>query len=230
MLSLQRKMKIVLQFLSELAQNNNREWFTANKDRYLACYQRVADFTQEYIAAMTQIDSRLGVLTPRDCMWRIYRDVRFSKNKSPYKEWFGSFLAVNGGKKSVHAGYYIHFQPNNCMFAGGMWCPEPDLLKRLRQDIYDNYEEIENIFADKHFKKYFRDFDTDYMLKTVPAGFNKDFCHADWLKRKSFSVSVHLPDETVCAPDFLHTLMDISRAATPINNFLNYTLDGEEDD
>ena len=218
-------MRDTLTFLAELACNNNREWFTANKPRFVECRKRFETFAADYIRTLAQLDPDLADLQPKDCIWRIYRDVRFSADKRPYKEWFGVFPAVKGGKKSMHGGYYFHLQPGHCLFAGGIWCPSPELLKALRKEIEANYDEVEAIMATEKWRRYFDDFDTEWMLKKVPAGFNPDFVHADWLKRKAFTFSTPLTDEEVCAPDLLDRLKDIAAAAKPMNDFLNYTFE-----
>lgn len=218
-------MKQILDFLSDLTWNNNREWFTENKPRYQAGYQFFVEFTKDWLERISKEQPELADLAPKDCIWRIYRDVRFSYDKRPYKEWFGTYAAPHGGKKSPYGGYYVHIQPGHCMFAAGMWNPDPELLKALRKEVEANYEELEDIFANLEFKRYFSDFDTDYMLKRVPAGFDPDFVHADWLKRKSFTVSCHLTDEEVCAPDFMDKVMELCRLTQPLNAFLNYTFD-----
>lgn len=225
-------MKDTLQFLSELSCHNDREWFQANKKRYDVLRKRFEQFSADYLAGLSQIDPTLEGLTPKDCIWRIYRDVRFSSDKRPYKEWFGVFPAAavlgkpnTGGKKSQRGGYYLHIQPGHCLFAGGIWCPSPDLLKALRQEVYANADEIEDIMAAPSWKKYFGDFDTDYMLKKLPAGFDASFAHADWLKRKAFTFSTPLSDQQVSDPHFLSHLLDIASAAKPMNDFLNYTFE-----
>ena len=225
-------MQEILNFLSALSLNNNREWFEAHKDQYDHCRKRFEAFTGEYLAGLAKMDSALGSLQPKDCIWRIYRDVRFSKDKRPYKEWFGVFPAApapgkpkSGGKKSMRGGYYVHLQPGNCMFAGGIWGPTPELLKALRQEVYANYDEVEAIMQSPHWQRYFGDFDTEWMLKKVPQGFDKDFVHADWLKRKAYTFSTPLTDEQVCRPDFVEQVLDIARAAQPMNDFLNYTFE-----
>ena len=215
----------ILDFLADLAIHNDRDWFHANKARYDVCYKTFLDFSADLIAALTEIDPTLEGLQPKDCVWRIYRDTRFSYDKRPYKEWFGVFPAMKGGKKSQRGGYYVHFQPGNCLFAGGIWNPSPELLKALRSEIEANYEEVEEIMAAPAWQKYFGDFDTDYMLKKVPAGFDPNFVHADWLKRKCYTFSTPLTDAQVCAPDFLKTIIDIAKAAKPMNDFLNYTFE-----
>ncbi|MBR1427362.1 MAG: DUF2461 domain-containing protein [Paludibacteraceae bacterium] len=218
-------MREILDFLNELACNNNRDWFLLNKERYTRCHRHFEAFTADWLSRLVEIEPEMAPLTPRDCIWRIYRDVRFSGDKRPYKEWFGAFPAVKGGKKSMRGGYYVHLQPGHCMFAAGIWGPTPELLKALRTEIEANYDEVEGIMAQPEWQRFFTDFDTDYMLKKVPASFDPDFVHADWLKRKSYTVSAPLTDEQVCAPDFLDLVMELSRAAKPMNDFLNYTFE-----
>ena len=218
-------MKEILDFLTELSCNNNREWFHAHKDWYVRCMKKFEEFTAQWLEQLTTIDPELAGLQPKDCIWRIYRDVRFSHDKRPFKEWFGVFPAAKGGKKSDRGGYYIHIQPGQCMFAGGMWCPNKDLLHAVRREILANYDEVEDIFANPLTSKHFQDFDSDQMLKKVPLGFPRDFVHADWLKRKAYTFSTPLTDEEVCAPNFLEKVVEISRAAKPINDFLNYTFE-----
>lgn len=233
-------MKETLQFLSELACHNDREWFLANKARYDLLRKRFEQFTVSYIARLAAIEPELGVLTPKDCIWRIYRDVRFSSDKRPYKEWFGVFPAMpapnglpkTGGKKSQRGGYYFHLQPGHCLFAGGIWCPSSDLLKALRQEVLANADELTDIMASPSWKRYFGDFDTEWMLKKTPQGFDLNLVEPalqsrveSWLRRKAFTFSTHLTDEQVCAPDLLDRLADIAAAAKPMNDFLNYTFE-----
>ena len=218
-------MKEILDFLTELSCNNNREWFAEHKDIYLRCHHQFEQFTAEWLERLAEMDADLIGLQPKDCIWRIYRDIRFSHDKRPFKEWFGAFPAAKGGKKSDRGGYYVHLQPGQCMFAGGIWCPNKDLLRALRQEVLANYDEVEAIFANSMTARYFHDFDADLMLKKVPQGFPADFVHADWLRRKAYTFSMPLTDEQVCSPDFLDLVMDLSRAAQPINDFLNYTFE-----
>lgn len=214
----------ILNFLTALVQNNNREWFAEHKDEYLHCKEDFERFTDEWIMRMQEIDPTLRGLSHKDCIWRIYRDTRFSPDKTPYKNHFGAFLAQKGGKKSEYGGYYVHLQPDHCLFAAGMWCPEPELLKAVRTSLLDNYDEMEELMDSPLFKKYFTDFDTDYMLKKVPQGFPADAPHADWLKRKTFTLSRELTTDEVCSADFMDLVIDMCKAVKPINDFLNYDL------
>jgi uncharacterized protein (TIGR02453 family) len=227
-------MNDILKFLTELSVNNNREWFAENKEWYQRCYAQFVDFSEQYIRRLSEIDPTLKGLQPKDCIWRIYRDVRFSKNKNPYKEWFGVFPATGvpgqpktWGKHSMRGGYYVHIQPGQCMFAGGIWDPGKELLDALRKEIEANYEEVEVIMDAPSWKKYFgNDFDPYWgMLKKAPAGFDPDFKHIDWLKHKTFTFSTPLTDEQVSAPDFLDQIVEIAAAGKPMNDFLNYTFE-----
>ena len=225
-------MKEILEFLEELAVNNNRDWFADNKARYQACNARFVDFSAELLRRLAEIDPTLDGLQPKDCIWRIYRDTRFSGDKRPYKEWFGVFSATGvpgkpktWGRHSQRGGYYVHLQPGQCMFAGGIWNPGKELLTALRKEVEANYEEVEEIMATPGWQKYFGDFDTDQMLKKAPVGFDPEFKHIDWLKRKAFTFSTPLTDEQVCAPDFLDRVLDIAAAGKPMNDFLNYTFE-----
>lgn len=227
-------MKETLAFLSELAANNNKFWFDEHRAWYQQCRERFIAFSTEYIRRLTEIDGTLQGLQPKDCIWRINRDIRFSADKRPYKEWFGVFPATGvpgqpktWGKKSMRGGYYVHIQPGQCMFAGGIWDPGKELLTALRKEIEANYEEVESIMGAPSWKKYFaQDFDTLWGgLKKVPAGFDPEFKHADWLKHKAYTFSLPLSDEEVISPDFIDKIVDIATAAKPMNDFLNYTFE-----
>lgn len=217
--------KRVLDFQRQLVVNNNREWFNEHKNEYLAVKAELEAFTQEWINAMAGVDESVADLQVKDCMYRIYRDTRFSADKTPYKNWIGIILAPKGGRKSQYGCYYLHFQPDHCMFAGGCWCPEPDMIKAFRQDIYDNTEELEAIFSSKDVVPYFQSFDNDGRLKKIPAGFPKDYAHPDWISRKSFTVEYLLTEEQMCSANLLDTVLTLCKAAKPINDFLNYTID-----
>lgn len=227
-------MQEILKFLTELSVNNNREWFTKNKAWYQECHARFVEFSAEYIRRLSELDPSLATLQPKDCIWRIYRDVRFSHDKRPYKEWFGVFPATGvpgkpktWGKKSMRGGYYVHIQPGQCMFAGGIWDPGKELLGALRKEIEANYEEVEEIMSAPSWQKYFgQDFDPYWgMLKKVPAGFDPNFIHADWLKHKTYTFSTPLMDKEVSSPGFIDQIVEIAAAGKPMNDFLNYTFE-----
>jgi len=214
----------VLDFQRRLALNNNREWFNEHKDEYLAIKADLEAFTLDWQSKMVAIDPELGKLRLQDCLYRIYRDTRFSLDKTPYKHWIGIIMAPRGGRKSPYGCYYLHFEPGNCQMCAGVWCPEPELIKAMRQDIYDNADELANIFEQS--APWFSGFDNDGALKKVPSPFPKDFEHPEWIARKSFTVTCPLTDEEMMSPEMPERLIEFCRAAKPLNDFLNYTVEG----
>lgn len=176
-------MKKILEFLGELKENNNREWFETNKERYKLLQGQFNEFTQELIDGITLFDPAVKGVTIKDCTYRIYRDVRFSPNKEPYKTHMGAYICP-GGKKSGMAGYYFHLEPNNSLLAAGLHCPEPNVVKSVRDEIFDNGEEFEK--AVKEAKGFAVDFTSK--LQRVPKGFPAESNFADYLKLKEFDL------------------------------------------
>ena len=129
----------ILQFLSELKTNNNREWFADNKDWYNKVRKEFESLSQELIIEISKFDDDIKHVEVKDCVFRIYRDTRFSHDKSPYKTHFGVFIASAGGRKSQRGGYYLHLDPAECFVAVGVWCPQPDLLKALRKSVFEHF-------------------------------------------------------------------------------------------
>lgn len=218
---------LILDFLNDLIANNNREWFNEHKDRYLAVHDEFVAISEEFIRRIGLFDEQALGVRAQDCIFRIYRDTRFSLDKTPYKNHLGVYVASHGGRKSLRGGYYLHLQPGASMMAAGVWCPEHEknVLKELRQSIYDNVDELNEIFGNAKFRKYFTDFDKTYTLKKVPQGFPSDFERADWLKLKIFCIERPLSDKEVHSDKFWDILMGACQAAKPLNDFLNYTVD-----
>ena len=187
-----------LDFLSQLGGNNNREWFAAHKDTYLQINKEVNDFADRMILNVSQFDN-LGNITAKDCTYRIYRDIRFSADKSPFKTHIGVYLC-RGGKNSELAGYYIHFEPGHCMVACGVWCPSKDNLEYIRRFIFNDPESYLKIINHKDFKGNFLMMDDK--LKTAPKGYPKDFEHTDLIRYKSFSPYRNFSDAEFCADGF----------------------------
>lgn len=218
--------KNILDFLTAVAANNNRQWMTEHKTWFEECKDDFNTFSQEYLDRMCDIDSRLRGLTLKDCVYRFYRDIRFSPDKSPYKNHFGTILAPYGGRKSLNGCYYLHLQPDNIMLCGGVWCPDGQLTKMLRQSCYDNQTELEDIMSNPGFVDAFGGtFDSFDTLKVMPAGYPKDFEHPDWLKRKSFTITHHFSLKEACRPDFIDEVVRVATIAMPLNIFLDYTVD-----
>lgn len=215
----------ILNFLKELNLNNNREWFAANKVWFEDVKTQFEEFSKAIIVEISKFDEDIKNVDAKDCVFRIYRDIRFSHDKTPYKTHFGVFIASAGGRKSQRGGYYIHLDPAGCFVGVGVWCPPPPLLKALRQSVYDNIDELNEIRNNENFKKYFSGFFEEDKLKNVPPGFPKDFEDAELLKLKHYLVEYKLTDELLKSPDFMGKVVDILKQAYPFNCFLNYTVD-----
>jgi uncharacterized protein (TIGR02453 family) len=216
----------ILDFLRELAANNNREWFMEHKPQYQAVMQEFDKLLTMLIARIGEFDPSIRHLQPKDCTWRIYRDVRFSYDKRPYKTHIGGFMSAKG-KKSLHLGYYYHLEPEGCFFAGGTYGLTPKQLQAVRQSIYNDIDEYRSIIEDKQFKQLFPTIGMEEM-KVNPKGFPKDFPYMDLLKRKDFSVFKFFDDDFVKQPDFVDAWVEWARVAKPFLDFINYTVDDFE--
>ena len=215
----------ILQFLQELKLNNNREWFASNKKWFEQVKLEFEQISKELILEISKFDEDIKHVEAKDCIFRIYRDTRFSHDKTPYKTHFGVFVASDGGRKSQRGGYYIHLDPDGCFVGVGVWGPEPVLLKALRQSVYDNIDELNEIRQSKDFSRYFVDFFEEDKLKTVPQGFPKDFKEAELLKLKHYLVDYKFDDKQANSEDFVTLVVDVLRSGYPLNRFLNYTVD-----
>ncbi len=214
---------LTLSFLKLLAKNNSREWFEKNRSKYDAAKAEHTLFIQNLIEALSKVDPKLKGLTPKDCVFRIYRDVRFSKNKDPYKTNLGAGINP-GGKKVEIAGAYIHLEPGKSFIAGGRWMPDAPTLKRIRQEIDYNTASFKKIISNKDFVKQFNQLEGQ-KLKTVPKGYSRDHPEIEFLKHTSFIVSRELDDKLVTSPDFINELTIAYKAMQPFLRFLNSALD-----
>ena len=140
--------KQIFDFLSKLQVHNDRNWFNEHKDEYIAAHREFAGFVNTLIVPLSQLDESIGTVSAEECIFRIYRDVRFSHDKSPYKTHFGAFIA-KGGKKAERAGYYVHIQPDESMLSGGIYMPAPETLESVRNEIYHHPQEIRKILENK---------------------------------------------------------------------------------
>ncbi len=215
----------IISFLSDLKLNNNREWFAENKNRYDQARTEFEETSKNLINEIAKFDEDIKHVDVKDCVFRIYRDIRFSNDKTPYKTHFGVFIASAGGRKSNRAGYYLHIDPAGCFVASGIWCPPSELLKALRKSIYDNIDELNQIITSPEFTKYFEKFYDEEKLKTVPPGFPKDFKDAELLKLKHYMVEFKLDDKILNDINFPQKIAEILKIAYPLNKFLNYTAD-----
>lgn len=217
--------KEIYAYLGELETNNNREWFNAHKERYLVLKGKFDEFVGSLIEKIALFDEEIRGLEVKDCVYRIYRDVRFSPDKRPYKNHFAAYMAAQGGRRSLRGGYYLHIQPGYSMLSGGIYCPQPAVLKQLRQDVYDNVEEFKSILEAPAFKKEFPGLDNTNVLKTVPVPFPKDFPDADLLKHKDYTVLSMKPDSFFQSGNVEQKILDVFQVLHPFNRFLNYTID-----
>ena len=215
----------ILQFLAELSENNNREWFNENKARYNIVRAEFESMVARLIEGISEFDEDLKYTSVKECVFRIYRDTRFAHDKTPYKTHFGAYMASNGGRKSPRGGYYLHLNPDESFASTGVWCPELNVLKALRQSVYDNIDELNEIRSSTEFSRYYKNFYDEDALKKTPAGFPKDFPDADLLKLKHYLVDFKLDKNFLSAPDFESKLLEVFKAGYPFNRFFNYTVD-----
>lgn len=219
-------LSLIFHFLETLSANNNRDWFLAHKDMYEAARTEFDTFLSMLIARLSLFDESVRGLMPGDCTYRIYRDTRFSTDKTPYKNHFGGYINALG-KKSNHCGYYVHLQPGGSMLAGGSLCLPPQVLKAVRQSIYDNIEEFVSIVEDPAFKQYFPVVGDDF-LKTAPKGFPKDFPHMEYLKCREYVCMYKVPDNFFFQADSWERIEDVFRQFKRFADFINYTIDDFE--
>lgn len=215
-------MKTVLSFLCQIRENNNKEWFDAHKNEYLEANHIFSAFVVKLIAGIGQFDPTIKDLTPKDCMYRFNRDTRFSPNKMPYKTHFGAFICPRG-KKSGYSGYYFHVEPEGSGYLDGhqldtgIYCPEPNVLKSIREEIYMNGEAFDaTVRAAKDFA-----IEDSQALKKVPRGFPADFKYAEYLKLKNPCLCKHLDDNFILSENLLENTLDAFRQTAQFNQFLN---------
>jgi uncharacterized protein (TIGR02453 family) len=215
----------VIPFLTDLQKNNNKEWFTTNKSRYERAYADFKKFVDDLIPYLAQTDPLLNGLLAKDCVYRIYRDVRFSHDKTPYKTHFGANIAP-GGRKSKKAGFYLHIEPDgSSITGGGIYMPEPNVLKALRNEFFQVPEELLDILENPIFKKHYTGLWEQDKLKTAPKGFPKDFEHIELLKFKSYIVIGELTKETISSTNLIEKLVEMHKTMYPLNKLINTILD-----
>ena len=207
----------IIEFLAELSENNNREWFAAHKEQYKAIDLRLKEFAARLIQGIAAFDPSVANLTVADCTYRIYRDIRFSHDKRPYKTWSGVFVAPHG-KKAGYAGYYIHFEPSGCFLYAGSHCPEPIALKSIREEILDNGD---NMVAAIENSNGFR-LCTENTLKRTPKDFPTNHKYDNLLRLKDFGVEKPLnPQLLNDSTTLLQTAVDNFRSIYPLVEILN---------
>ncbi len=218
-----------IQFIDDLKANNNTEWMHANKKRYENYKKDYHGFIASILAEMKPLDKSLEPLEVKNCTFRINRDIRFSKDKTPYKTHISVWLSTDKNRKNA-PGYYLHFENETSFLAGGMYNPEPEELKKVRKEIEFFHEDLEKIINEKTFKKEFVDLSHDEAskLKRAPKNFDPEHPAIELLKLKSFTASQKLDYKLILKPDFAKTIALKLIVLKPLNDFLNRALQMED--
>ena len=215
---------LVLDFLAQLDGNNNREWFQLHKKQYDEAKAEVESVVNSMIQDLAKFDDAVRFVEAKDCMFRIFRDVRFGKDKSPYKINMGAWI-TRAGRKSPGPGYYIHLQPGGSFLAAGVYMPEPEQLKKIRNEIYYNITEFKSILNEKKLKKFSAGLSEMDKGKVAPRDFPKDFPEIELLKYKHYTLSSPLPDDLVSSDHFKEEALLVFKAMYPFNLFLKRALE-----
>ena len=209
-----------LKFLKDLEANNHKAWFEAHKDNYMEARDNFIALTAAVLEGLRPFAPEFSGLDSKKCVFRIYRDVRFSKDKRPYKTNFGANLGI--GKGGTTAGFYLQIQPGGKSFAAaGSYMPEPAALAAIRQEIDYNLKAFESILKAPAFKRSFSGLDEIEMLRNAPKGYQPDNPALPYLRHKSFVVSRSFTDKEVLANDFAAQVVNTCKHAHPLVKFLN---------
>jgi len=214
-------------FLKELKRNNNKTWFDNHKAEFLSAKNDFESFVQEIIKVISAFDNDIKDLQAKNCTFRINRDIRFSKDKTPYKTNMGASFN-RGGKKSIFGGYYFHLEPGGKSFVGGgLWMPDPIALKKLRQEIDYCFPEFQKIISNPSFKKQYNNLEMNegQMLVNVPKGYDKENPAASFLKLKSFVATKNIPDTLLTNSGLLKETAKAFEALMPLVKFMNRSLE-----
>lgn len=211
--------KSTLEFLRRLKKNNNRGWFNKHKDDYLTALADFEELIGDLILAVSAFDKAVIGVQPKEAIWRIYRDVRFAQDKSPYKTYFGAVIGPSG-RKGTDAMYYFHLEPGNSSLAGGLYRPSSSELGKVRQAIDKNGGKIRSIISGASFKKLFGNI-VGEQLKSAPRGYSVDHPHIDLLRHKDLLVTHKLSDKQVLSSQLTRTTAKTFRAMKPLNDWLN---------
>lgn len=237
--------KRILQYLKDIAANNNREWYLDNKKEYLAVRKDFEKNIDELLHQISLFDSSIAHLQVKDCTYRFNRDTRFSTDKSPYKRHFGAYIAAHG-KKALHGGYYVHLEPGECMLAVGNYYLPTNILTSCRNEIMCNIDEWLNCVENAEFTNTFGT--QEYIvqqpvtdgwpnsekgfgntrLKTCPTGFPKDYEHIEYLRMKDYCAWIKVPDEFFDHENWMDNACRIFKIAKPMMDFINNVIDDYE--
>jgi len=215
-----------LKFLKDLKKNNNKPWFDAHRKEYEAAKKDFEQMIQAVIDRHGKTDKTISHLKAKDCLFRINRDIRFSKDKTPYKTNMGAYIN-RGGKKSLYGGYYFHCEPGQSFVGGGLWMPMPNELNKVRQEIDYNLAEFKKIIGSKKFKSVYNDVsrDAEYTLSRVPKGYEADNPAAEYLKLKSFVAIAKVSDADLNSKEIVKKITTAFEALQPMLAFINHSID-----
>ena len=212
-------MREAYEFLKTLAVNNDREWFNAHKDEYLKVRKAWETDLARLIDLMCEYDDSLRGMTVKDCAYRIYRDIRFSSDKSPYKTYFSAVLGKRG-RKCVQAGCYLHMEPGNSALYAGIWWPEANILNQLRSEVDANIEEFKEILENPDLASRFTF--CGGKLKVVPRGYSKDNPNAEYIKMKEYICKREVDDSYFYCDNWVEKVVEDFSYVKDFNKFLNY--------
>ena len=215
-----------LTFLKGLAKNNDKSWFESHRKQYEQAKQDFEEFIKKILEKHSKKDEDLKDLEAKKCTFRINRDIRFSKDKSPYKSNFGASMD-RGGKKSIYAGYYFHLEPGKSFVGGGLWMPMPSEMKKVRQEIDYCFDEFRQIVSAKKFKTVYKELYSgeDVKLTKIPQGFEKDNPAAEYLKLKSWLAMRDVTDAALTSKDLVKKTSYAFETLQPMIKFLNRALE-----
>ncbi|MCM1296680.1 MAG: DUF2461 domain-containing protein [Muribaculaceae bacterium] len=220
-------MEEILEFLKKLACNNNREWFAEHKEEYLQVKAKVEAFTTELMTRMLPFEPDVARLSVADCTYRIYRDTRFSQDKTPYKTHIGIFINPPFGKKTNRMGYYLHIEPGQSFVCAGTVCLPTPTLTAIRRSIFDNIDEYLEIIHNPEFMAFYPSIGMNF-LKTAPKGFSRDWEYLDLVRPKDFILEHKLTDRQMKSKQLLDIATEAFRIAKPWCDFINYTIDEQD--
>ena len=210
-----------LKFLKDLKKNNNKPWFDAHRKEYEEAKTDFANFIQQVIDKYAKNDPSIKLLAAKDCMFRINRDIRFSKDKTPYNtHWSGSLKRAT---RKLRGGYYLRIEPGESRVVGGFFGPVPDDMKRIRQDIDANYEDWKNVLANPKLTDTFGKMRGEKVL-SAPRGYAKDHPAIDLLRHKQFLFRHEFTDDEVIDPDFLFMVTDSFKSLRPFFDYMSEVL------
>jgi len=216
-------MESIITFLRSLARNNNREWFNDNKKSYQESLEIFRAFAAQLLEGMVKFDPSLGELVPKDTIFRIYKDVRFSKDKSPYKTHFGCWM-TKGGRKSADAGYYFHLEPDSSFMAAGVWMPPKEQLSLIRQEIVFNPDAYLKVINNPVISKGYERGGKEDMLKKGPIGFSKDFKYLEEIKYKHYIYSKNYQNKEILIKNFPEKVVQDYQGLFPLVEYLNQSM------